>query len=240
MLYWLSTGDGQSYGPYDIATLQSFAAEGRIDASAQLCAEGSTEWVPASSVVAIPTRAPTLGADAVVGAAAPPFLYISITRLLCMSLVTLGFYCAYWIYRNWRFIEARESLAMWPFWRGIFGVFWIYPLLKKMRDGDPQRGVAAEGFSAGGLAAGFIIVQVLGNCLGRAPSPGVNLVGALVGLAGPLFLIPVQRHINARIEAGSQRPDYYPFSAGHIVCTVWGAIVWLVLLAAFVPDTDRY
>jgi hypothetical protein len=53
MQYWLSVGDGKSYGPYDVAQLQQMAAEGRVHAQTQLCAVGGSSWVPANSVLSI-------------------------------------------------------------------------------------------------------------------------------------------------------------------------------------------
>jgi len=50
MRYWLSINDGKTYGPYDRAQLADLAAKGRMDESAMLCAEGSTDWQPAPSV----------------------------------------------------------------------------------------------------------------------------------------------------------------------------------------------
>lgn len=51
MRYWLSVGDGKSYGPYEIGQLHSMRSSGRIGPTAQLCAEGSQQWVPATSVL---------------------------------------------------------------------------------------------------------------------------------------------------------------------------------------------
>ena len=240
MLYWLSTGDGQSYGPYDIETLNRLAAEGQLESSAQLCAEGSTRWLPAASVVTGPTRAPRavpvpgIGA-AVVANVAPQFLYISVTRLVCMNIATIGFYNCYWMYRNWRFLKARESFAAWPFWRGIFGIFWIYPLLKRIRAGITPTGGAGEGFQAGSLAMWFIIFTLLGAALTGTPSGSSHLsdgnrIGILFSIVSSMFSIPVQQCINAKIQRASPRPDYYPFSVGHMVFVVYGCFAWLLIL----------
>lgn len=51
MRYHLSTGDGQTYGPFEVSQLQAMAAEGRVNSASMLCAEGGSQWVPASSVV---------------------------------------------------------------------------------------------------------------------------------------------------------------------------------------------
>ncbi len=50
--YWLSVGDGQTYGPYSVAELNAYAADGRVTTSSQLCADGSNVWISASSVLA--------------------------------------------------------------------------------------------------------------------------------------------------------------------------------------------
>lgn len=62
MRYWLSIGDGRTQGPYTVEDLLRFQAEGRLGAEPQLCAEGSQQWVPASSVLGatrFPSHPPT-------------------------------------------------------------------------------------------------------------------------------------------------------------------------------------
>lgn len=73
MRYYLSNGDGQVYGPYTTEELRGFAAEGRVTAATQLCAEGTTAWTPATSVPGlgfggVPPMAPPTGAGGYVGA----------------------------------------------------------------------------------------------------------------------------------------------------------------------------
>ena len=55
--YWLSVGDGQSYGPYTIEELNTYAADGRVTASSMLCVDGTTEWVAAPTVIGSFARA---------------------------------------------------------------------------------------------------------------------------------------------------------------------------------------
>ena len=47
--------------------------------------------------------------DALAGSQEPLFLYISVTRLILMSVASVGFYEAYWIYKNWKYINEREG-----------------------------------------------------------------------------------------------------------------------------------
>ena len=49
--YFLSIGDGRSYGPYTVAELHGFAQQGRVTTASMLCAEGGQAWVPAFSVL---------------------------------------------------------------------------------------------------------------------------------------------------------------------------------------------
>ena len=70
MRYWLSNGDGKTYGPYEVEELRKYAAEGRLDGTVQLCAEGSSQWVPASSVVAVPNA--SFSSPAMGGGGLPP------------------------------------------------------------------------------------------------------------------------------------------------------------------------
>lgn len=51
MRYFLSVGDGKTYGPYDLEQLRSMQAEGRVPPTSQLCQEGTSAWMPASQVI---------------------------------------------------------------------------------------------------------------------------------------------------------------------------------------------
>ena len=51
MRYWLSIGDGKSYGPYTIDELRPLAETGRLDAASMLCVEGGAQWRLAGDVL---------------------------------------------------------------------------------------------------------------------------------------------------------------------------------------------
>jgi len=50
--YWLSIGDGKTYGPYTLADLRAFATQGKIASSSMVCPEGGSSWAPIASVLA--------------------------------------------------------------------------------------------------------------------------------------------------------------------------------------------
>jgi TM2 domain-containing membrane protein YozV len=73
--YWLSIGDGKSYGPYSLADLRRFQTEGRIGFNAQVCPEGGSEWAPVAKFLdfgAPPTSPPPPPPPAMVGMHSDP------------------------------------------------------------------------------------------------------------------------------------------------------------------------
>src|SRR5262245_20533788 len=73
---WWLTVDGQSYGPYDLRTMQGYIAEGRVTGESVVCRVGDQTWAPArgdsllfrGSAAAPP---PFAGAPSGAGGAAP-------------------------------------------------------------------------------------------------------------------------------------------------------------------------
>jgi len=120
--YWLSHGDGRSYGPYTVEELRAYVAEGRVTASSVLCAEGATEWMPAT--VLLPALA----------ASVPPpmpgqFVPVEGARhvtLLWSILATLLTFC----------------LACFPF--GAVALFYAMRANKRYAMGDEEGGRKAE------------------------------------------------------------------------------------------------
>jgi hypothetical protein len=232
MRYWLSTGDGKTYGPYTLEELGQFVAEGRVHEQCHLCLEGSSQWVPAGSVVSLAAPAPPSFTG--FPSAPPPahdgqalFLNISVGRLIGMMLASGGIYAAYWIYRNWRFVKERTGEGMWPFWRGIFGIFWIHPLLVKVRDASVGHERQVGTLSPGALSAGFIVCVILSAIMGRSNQPAVFLVSLLLGYVGYSMLIPAQVLVNRLHTVVAPTAPPYPFSAGHVVCVCIGALGWI-------------
>jgi hypothetical protein len=159
---------------------------------------------------------------------APLFLYIPVSRLVVLSIVSFSLYEAYWIYKNWRYIKDRDSLNISPFWRGVFGVFFCHSLLHHIYDDKNARSVARPNFSANGLATEWVVLAVFSSVLSRQPS----IVSSLIAVFIPSFLclVPVQNYINSVEKKRNSNQVFYGWSFGHIVCLVFGLIVWVLLL----------
>jgi hypothetical protein len=68
--YWLAEPGGEPQGPFELAAITAMQREGRLTAHSQVCADGSTMWLPVHQVTGAapqplhPSAAPSLpGAD---------------------------------------------------------------------------------------------------------------------------------------------------------------------------------
>lgn len=152
-----------------------------------------------------------------------PFFAVTTTKLLVMSLCTLGLYEIYWFYRQWKSLKERERLDVQPFWRAIFTLFFCYSLFGKVRLYG-ERVHLPQPLAAGALATGWILVSLFS---------GSDSLWWL-SLATVLFLVPVQAHanqINEEFEPGHDRNGH--FTAWNWVAVVVGGL----MLALSVLDT---
>jgi len=237
--------DKQQTGPFSEEQVQAMVASGMVSHSDLAWHEGLSGWIPLNQVLNVnpsarqpnqpppiagqmrtaPTSASTNGAI---------FLYIPTGRLIGMSIGTFGLYQAYWIYRNWRFFKERDGLSIQPFWRGIFGIFFIGSLLTKIKADISANRILPASFSPGGLAVGWIGLVILGWLLSGVPSLGVNIFGMILSVSAVLCVLPVQQYINSLNESLPTRPPYCGWSTGHIVCLVVGIIIWLLFMVGMV------
>lgn len=240
MRQWFYTQQGQQKGPIPEDTIVEMFRSCQLGADTLVWTEGLDQWKPARDLenlvppVLSPPPIPTPASSAPPERDATPspvFLHVPIGRLVFMSVISPGLYEAYWIYKNWRYVKERDGLKMHPFWRGIFGIFFVHGILKTIRNDEQTNRLEQATFSAGGLATGWIILMVIGNALGRADDIGVNLLGMIIALPSFLFFVPVQNYINRVNVKINPRTPYTPWTAGHIVCLVLGILIWLLILA---------
>ena len=244
--------DGQQHGPFSLDDVNSKALAGEFAPSDPAWIEGWSEWRSLADVPGFVQQAspppfkpqvspPSIPSELIrasqppTAAAAPAtalFFYVPVARLVVMSLVTFGLYEVYWIYRNWRFLKERDNLRIQPFWRAVFGIFFIKSLLTAIKNDTAANNILPATFSPGALATGWIIFVVLGNLSQRSPEPVVNIFGLIITAPSFAFLLPAQNYINRVNESLPIRPGYYRWSVGHIVLLVIGIVVWLLTLVS--------
>ena len=158
------------------------------------------------------------------------FLHIPIARLIIMSILSFGLYEIYWIYKNWKYLEKRDGLFIRPFWRAWFGVFYCHSLLKSIHGDVELNQVAHPKFSAGPLATGWVLLIIIASAFGRSPGATGSIISAFI--PSFLCLAPVQSYINEVNRIRNPATGYSEaFSWGHVICAVWGIIVWAALLS---------
>jgi hypothetical protein len=99
MNYFIKRGD-QQYGPYSLATLQQYVAQGNVSQQDLARSEAMTDWVPVSSIlgnVPVPT-ATTFGAAApgVSNLPLPPKLHWGV--VVALGIITLGIFWLIWLF----------------------------------------------------------------------------------------------------------------------------------------------
>jgi hypothetical protein len=158
-------------------------------------------------------------------------LYFSVskTKLILMSIFTLGLYEIYWFYKNWNHVKIRTRQKIRPFWRAIFSVFFCYSLFKNVQESADSHS-DRQAINPGWLALGYILFIIAYNL----PDPFWT-----VSLLVFLPLLPVQgaiNKINAKVAPAAVRNSN--FSVKNIfVMIIGGLCLALATLGMTVPSS---
>jgi hypothetical protein len=162
----------------------------------------------------------------------PLYLHIPISRLIIMSIISFGLYETYWIYKNWWYLKNRDSLYISPFWRGMFGIFYCHSLLRRIHDDKESCSLQMPSFSPGVLATGWVILVIISALVSRLPGIAIGIISAFI--PSFLCLVPVQNYVNSVSDRRNPGQPHYHWSSGHIVCLVFGIIIWALFLIGLV------
>jgi hypothetical protein len=158
----------------------------------------------------------------------PAFFAVSVTKLVILSLCTLGLYEMYWFYKNWQLIRLREQSDISPGPRAFFALLYCYPCFSRIREFGVKAGVMPN-LSAGALATGWI----LSTLTWRLPEPY-----SLLAFAAIVFLVPVQSHvneINAAVAPGHS-PNHRFTKWNWLAVALGGPILILAIVGSFLPE----
>lgn len=240
MRQWHYIVDGQQRGPVEEAELVGMFGEGRLPAETMVWAEGMEDWAPANRVEGLlPPSSMPPAIPQVAGPfdhIAPPvasgrvaFLYISVCRLIVMSILSCGIYEIYWIYKNWRYLNERDGLGIRPFWRGWFGIFYCHSLLRTIHEDMELNHVERPDFSPGVLATVWVVLALVAKAVSRVPGGVAEIISFLI--PSFLCLIPVQNYINSVNIKVSPNAPHSKWSAGQIICLAVGVLIWLGMVS---------
>lgn len=158
----------------------------------------------------------------------PPYFAVSATKLVVMCFFTLGIYCIYWFYMQWRLIKERERSDIIPAMRSIFQIFFCYSLIQHVNATAQSNHVDGQ-LPAGFLATGFIILSLLS----RLPDPYWPISFLFIGT-----LVPVQNLMNrVNIQLVPHATRNERFSGANIAFVIIGGLVLvLALIGTFLPE----
>jgi hypothetical protein len=153
---------------------------------------------------------------------------VSLLKLSVLCLCSFDLYAVYWFYQNWKLEQARTGEPISPFWRGLFGVLFAYPLFQRIKEAAGTAEVNAP-FSPGLFALLFALL----NISVRLPDPYW-----LICTFTFVPLLPIQltiNRVNAQTFPGG--PSNSRFSVANVALVVTGGfLLLLVIVGMFLPS----
>lgn len=149
------------------------------------------------------------------------FFCIPFSKLLILTVATLGIYMAYWLYKNWKAEHERDEDTS-PFWRTIFAFIFNYSLFKRILESAEKQGYKTE-YSAGLLYS----LQIIGFVLGKAETSDLLLIIGLVLYFFPIYIIQQAIEFNnSKINPNSYKKNF-KFTDREILVTVIMGLIFL-------------
>ena len=148
---------------------------------------------------------------------------ISPAKFIILCVFTFGLYDVWWQYKTWRFFKQWQQTDTWPVARAIFSLFTANDLLKTINQFARYVGDYTPLQSTTGLAAGYIIL----NLLGRLPNPLW-----LIALGAFGFMVPGYRAFR---EAMLQAPEFggrdqENFNTRQLLLIALGLVFWALVI----------
>ncbi len=161
------------------------------------------------------------------------FYAVAPTKFLLLSILTLSLYNIYWFYRNWRAVNVRENLGIWPPMRGLFYIFFTHSLFGRI-DAELQSVGASRNWHSGLIATLVVLVAIASAVLDRLtrvsigePYTDVLSIGTVPVLA--FLLLQAQKAVN--LACGD--PEGSSNSSLTVANWIWmilGGALWLLIL----------
>ncbi len=164
--------------------------------------------------------------DAYAGTGA--FYPVAIAKFTLMALSTAGLYPVFWFWKCWRWDRIHGgSPEVLPFWRAVFGVFWLYPLFERVNV-RPARPVP-EWIGIVGAALYILFAIAAAALRSAAHRPALALI---VGLLAFVAVMPTVVAVN-RANAGSRDIILAnsQVTGSTLAAFALGALNWLFILA---------
>jgi hypothetical protein len=153
-----------------------------------------------------------------------PIVYfgISVSRLVCLFVLTVGFYRFYWFYKNWKAVKEAEQSDISPFWRSFFAIFFCHELFEKIEE-SVKNYTHKKTFSSSSLSAWYIILRLL------------NL-----GILNLFILRRIQKaiHFNNKHIIKNYKP-LKNFTRTELLCIIAGSCLWLFAIQRAIFESKK-
>ena len=171
---------------------------------------------------------------------APAPYLISPARIVFLTILSLGLYTVYWLYKTWQHYRDHTGAGVYPVWHGltalvpIYGSFRAHAHLRSFGELGSTVGLTLA-FSPG-LAFGAMLIGWLR--LFVAEGSPISLVLLVVSLLAQLWMmLHAQPRINYYWDhAYGPRLRSMSIGKGEIIVIVIGALGWLGTLASIFID----
>jgi len=146
---------------------------------------------------------------------------LSVNKFIILSIVTIGLYELWWIYKSWRFFQAKEKSEIMPAIRTVFSIIFLIPLFNKILKLAKRNGYKHVYVSV------FLFVGILiTNLLVLLPTPF-----SLIAIISFVFLIPPFKALNFAVDycEGFTVNIQNSFSRRQIFLLIIGGILWILI-----------
>lgn len=178
--------------------------------------------------------------------------YISPTRIILLSIVSMGLYWLYWMYRTWKQYGDHTGAEAYPVWHAltqlvpVYGFFRFHAHVRVFKNLMQQRSVP-DTLNLDALVV-IVVITTVANVVagGLSGSSSVSLATRLIAFVIQLAAIAVGIGVLCRIQSNLNR--YWAdvdrrlaqparFGKGETVCIVLGIIAWLVSIGSIIWPT---
>ncbi len=146
---------------------------------------------------------------------------VSTEKFIILSIFTFGFYELVWMYRNWKYFKEKEKTDISPFLRAWFGIFFIYPLLKKILK-YAKKSKYKKDFSPGWRTTGWILLLFIAS--------KDNIFGWTIGFLTFLVLLSPLNAMNFYYRKNESNSLPRKWMWWHTLLVILMIILWVLTL----------
>ncbi|MBC5775557.1 hypothetical protein H8S95_15880 [Pontibacter sp. KCTC 32443] len=162
-------------------------------------------------------------------------LHQPVWKFCLLCFLSGGIYLLYWQYKSWNYLKQKEQSDIQPFWRAVFGIFFIISLNRKLAHLAGEK----QGESASNYAVIAGVIYIIMYITHKFPDPYW-----VISLFAFLPLIPIVKYQNLYIsEEYPEAPVVSRFNGWEIAIVILGGALMSIILLGFlfpVPEDPYY